>query len=81
MHQFHQVDRSTNCLNCHNGIATGTGFPSTNAALGTNVALHVNGTKNLAFGGTFGGSTVSMTVTRSGTSVTCSGSCHGSKTW
>jgi len=81
-HQTHQQGKATNCQNCHSGIATGTGYPSTNAALvAAGVALHVNGTKNLAFGGTYSGRAVTMTVTRSGTNVSCSGSCHSSKTW
>jgi hypothetical protein len=41
----------------------------------------VNGVKNLAFSGSYGGRTVSMTITRSGTSISCSGSCHSSQTW
>jgi hypothetical protein len=67
---------SFNCLLCHNGIATGTGNPSANAAL-VNATLHVNGTKDVVFGGTFLGGPV--TGTWNGT--TCAPSCHGSETW
>jgi len=81
-HQTHQQGKATNCQHCHSGIATGTGYPSANAALvPAGVTLHVNGAKNLAFGGTYSGKAVTMTVTRSGTRITCTGSCHGSKTW
>jgi predicted CxxxxCH...CXXCH cytochrome family protein len=81
-HQTHQQGKATNCQHCHSGIATGTGYPSANAALvPAGVALHVNGAKNLAFGGTYSGRAVTMTVTRNGTTITCNGSCHGSKTW
>jgi predicted CxxxxCH...CXXCH cytochrome family protein len=81
-HQTHQQGKATNCQHCHSGIATGTGYPSANAALvPAGIALHVNGAKNLAFGGTYSGRAVTMTVTRSGTRITCTGSCHGSKTW
>jgi predicted CxxxxCH...CXXCH cytochrome family protein len=78
-HQLHMSRSSINCLMCHNGIATGTGNPSTNATL-VNAALHMNATKNVVFGGTFLGRPV--TGTWNGTS--CSGlatSCHGSEDW
>jgi predicted CxxxxCH...CXXCH cytochrome family protein len=68
--------RTLNCLNCHNGIATGTGNPSTNAAL-VGSALHVNGTKNVVFGGTFLGAPVTGTWT----GTNCTVFCHGSETW
>ena len=51
-HSLHMGKTGMNCLNCHNGIATGTGNPSGNAAV-TGPTLHVNGVKNVVFGGNF----------------------------
>jgi predicted CxxxxCH...CXXCH cytochrome family protein len=79
-HSTHMSRSGFNCSFCHNGIATGTGYPSSNATI-VGPALHVNGTKNLAFGGTYNGSSISMTVTRSGSTLQCAGSCHGTETW
>ncbi len=76
-HSKHMGFSGVTCATCHSGIATG----STTTAAIVGPALHVNGTKDLAFSGTYSGRAVSMTVTRSGTSVSCSGSCHSSKTW
>jgi predicted CxxxxCH...CXXCH cytochrome family protein len=78
-HQKH-MSKSLNCSHCHNGIATGTGYPATNATL-VSGSLHVNGTRNVVFGGTYNGTAVSMTTSGTGASRTCSGSCHNSKTW
>jgi predicted CxxxxCH...CXXCH cytochrome family protein len=60
-----------NCSDCHSGIATGTGNPSTNAAV-IGRTLHVNGTANVVFA-----PANPVTTTGSGASRTCSGSCHG----
>jgi len=60
---------SFNCSECHSGIATGTG--ASNATI-VGPALHVNGTKNVIIA-----SGLSITVTKTGTTVSCSGSCHG----
>jgi predicted CxxxxCH...CXXCH cytochrome family protein len=76
-HSTHTGLSGVTCATCHSGVATGT---TTTAAI-VGPALHVDGKKDVAFSGTYGGRTVSMTVTRSGTSLSCSGSCHSSKTW
>ena len=70
------MGKGLNCLNCHNGIATGSGNPSTNATI-VGPALHVNGTKNVVFGGTFGGSGVSGSFSNGNCTITC----HGTETW
>ena len=75
-HSLHMGQNGMNCSTCHNGIATGTGDPSTNATI-TGPSLHVNGQKNVAFGGTFGGNTVSGTYSAGN----CTISCHGSESW
>ena len=68
-----------NCSTCHNGVATGTGSPSTNSAI-VGPALHVNGVKNVAVGGTYSGTTVRFTW--NATTRGCSNiSCHGNQTW
>jgi hypothetical protein len=70
------MGQGLNCSNCHNGIATGSGNPSTNATI-VGPALHVNGTKNVVFGGTYSGNTVSGSFNNGN----CTISCHGSETW
>ena len=75
-HSLHMGRSGMNCSNCHNGIATGTGNPSTNATI-TGPSLHVNGQKNVAFGGTYGGSTVSGSYSGGN----CTISCHGTERW
>jgi predicted CxxxxCH...CXXCH cytochrome family protein len=77
-HSLHMGRSGISCATCHAGIATGTGNPSTNAAI-TGPTLHVNGVKNVAFGGTYNGNTVSGTYTPS--TRNCAVSCHGSETW
>jgi predicted CxxxxCH...CXXCH cytochrome family protein len=75
-HSKHMGFSGVTCATCHSGVATG----STTTAAIVGPALHVNGVKDLAFSGTYGGRAVTMTVTR-GTRVSCSGSCHSSKSW
>ena len=58
-----------NCSDCHSGIATGTGNPSTNAAI-AGPSLHVNGAKNVVFA-------PANPVTFNATSKACNGTCHG----
>ncbi|HET8724418.1 MAG TPA: CxxxxCH/CxxCH domain-containing protein [Anaeromyxobacteraceae bacterium] len=78
-HSTHMSKAESNCGNCHNGIATGTGNPSTNATI-TGPTLHVNGTKNVALGGTYG-SSVTLTGTFNPTTQNCSATyCHGNFT-
>jgi predicted CxxxxCH...CXXCH cytochrome family protein len=77
-HDKHMGKSSFNCSHCHNGIATGTGRTSTNAAI-VNPASHVNGVKNVVFGGTYNRRTV--TGSWNATTRTCTVSCHGSETW
>jgi hypothetical protein len=68
-----------NCSTCHNGIATGTGSPSTNATI-VGPALHVNGVNNVVFGGTYSGRAVTATF-NAATHGCSSISCHGNETW
>ncbi len=75
-HSRHMGQSGINCSTCHNGIATGTGNPSTNAAI-VGPILHVNGQKNVAFGGTFEGRTVTGTFSNGN----CTISCHSSESW
>jgi predicted CxxxxCH...CXXCH cytochrome family protein len=75
-HSLHMGQNGMNCSTCHNGIASGTGDPSTNATI-TGPSLHVNGQKNVAFGGTFGGNPVSGTYSGGN----CTISCHGRESW
>jgi predicted CxxxxCH...CXXCH cytochrome family protein len=77
-HSKHMGQAGMNCSTCHNGIATGTGNPSTNAAV-SGPTLHVNGVKNVVFGGTFETRTVTGTYTPS--TRNCAVSCHGNETW
>jgi predicted CxxxxCH...CXXCH cytochrome family protein len=73
---------SANCSNCHSGIATGSGnAPVTNAAI-VAPTLHVNGTKDVVFGGYYSGFKVQgypagQTLRWDPTAKTCSNvSCH-----
>ncbi len=76
-HSTHMSRSGFNCSHCHNGIATGTGSPSTNATV-SGPALHVNGAKNVVFGGTYNGQTVTGTFSGG----RCSNlACHGNQTW
>jgi predicted CxxxxCH...CXXCH cytochrome family protein len=77
-HSNHMTRSPSNCGNCHSGIATGTGNPSTNATI-TGPTLHVNGTKDVVFGGTYGSVTLGGTFnpTTKGCSATY---CHGNFT-
>ncbi len=75
-HSKHMGKSGISCATCHNGIATGTGSPSTNAAI-VDPTLHVNGQKNVVFGGTYNNRTVTGTFSNGN----CTISCHGSETW
>ena len=70
------LGQGLNCSNCHNGIATGTGDPSTNSLI-VGPTLHVNGAKNVVFGGSYNGATVSGSFSNGN----CTISCHGNETW
>ncbi len=59
-----------NCSDCHSGIASGTG--ASTAAI-TGPSLHVNGVVNVVFASANSG----ISTTGSGTSRTCTGTCHG----
>ena len=74
---------NANCSNCHAGIATGSAYqpPVTNGAI-VGPAQHVNGTRNVVFGGFYGGFKVQgypagTTLTWDPVTRTCSNvSCH-----
>ncbi|WP_242371036.1 CxxxxCH/CxxCH domain c-type cytochrome [Anaeromyxobacter sp. SG26] len=74
-HTFHVGGLGLQCANCHASVVDA-------ARAITAPALHVNGTKEVQFGGTWG--TVSVKGTWSSASRSCSGlatGCHGSKSW
>ncbi len=74
---------NADCANCHAGIATGSAFrpPVTNGAI-TDPTLHVNGARNVIFGGSYrgfpvGGYPPGATLTWDPAARTCSNvSCH-----
>ncbi len=92
-HYFHIQSVYRNCANCHQGIATGSGssVPVTNATIvptgGLPPPQHVNGARDVVFGGTYGGNPVTGTWTPAPTSSnaaagSCDVSCHsGSRSW
>jgi predicted CxxxxCH...CXXCH cytochrome family protein len=68
------MNRGMYCSTCHSTVVNATnGF--------VDAKLHVNGTDNVKFGGTYEGATVTGSYTGSGTNVTCTVSCHNTKRW
>jgi predicted CxxxxCH...CXXCH cytochrome family protein len=71
-HSKHNSE-AVKCFHCHNAVVS-----STNTIL--DKTLHVNGAKNVKFGGTYGSRTVTGTFNPS--TGTCSSlACHGSERW
>jgi predicted CxxxxCH...CXXCH cytochrome family protein len=71
-HSKHVSGEGVACYVCHNDV-----LGSSNAIAVP--AAHLNGTKNVAFGGTWNGRTITGTFTAS--SRSCSVTCHGNETW
>jgi predicted CxxxxCH...CXXCH cytochrome family protein len=72
-HAFHDV---LPCASCHAGVVTST--PATTAPAIADPSLHVNGVRDVAFGGTFSGKPVTGTFTGGATPTCSSVSCHES---